>query len=59
MESLEGVQETHPRMAYRYVHQLVYPRKKEKIFRTSFVQVCEVYAHSPLSVLLFYYHNVG
>ena len=57
--SLESVQETHPRMAYHCVHQLVYPRKGERIFRTGFVQVGEVYAHSSLSVLIFYYHGVG
>ena len=59
MVSLEGVQETHLKMAYRCVHQLVYLRKGESIFRTGFVQVCEVYTHSPLSALLFYYHGVG
>ena len=59
MVSLEGVQETHLRIAYRYVHQLVYPRKGERIFRTDFVQVYEVYTYTPLSVLLFYHHGVG
>ena len=59
MVSLEVVQETHLRMAYRYVYQLVYLRKGERIFRTGFVQVYEVYAHSPLFVFLFYYHGVG
>ena len=59
MVSLEGIKETHSRMAYRCVHQLIYPRKGERIFWTGFVQVCEVYAYPPLSVLLFYYHGVG
>ena len=51
--SLESIKETHSRMTYRCVHQLIYTRKGERIFRTGFVQVCEVYAYPPLSVLLF------
>ena len=46
-------------MAYHCVDQLIYPRKGEMIFRTDFVQVCEVYTYPPLSVLLFYHHGVG
>ena len=59
MVSLEGIKETHSRVAYRCVHQLIYLRKGEMIFRTSFIQVCEVYTYPPLSVLLFYYHGAG
>ena len=59
MVSLEGIKETHPRMAYHHLHQLIYLRKGEKIFQIGFVQVCEVYTYPPLSVLLFYYHGVG
>ena len=59
MVSLEGIKETHSRMAYCCVNQLIYPRKGERIFRTGFIQVCEVYAYPPLSVLLFYHHSVG
>ena len=29
------------------------------IFWAGFVQICEVYAHSPLSTLLFYYYGIG
>ena len=46
-------------MAYRCVDQLIYPRKEERIFQTSFVQVYEVYAYPPLLVLLLYHHGVG
>ena len=53
MVALESIKETHSRMTYRCVHQLIYPRKGERIFRTGFVQVCEVYAYPPLSVLHF------
>ena len=53
MVSLEGVQETHLRMTYRCVHQLVYPRKGERIFQTGFVQVCEVYAYPPFGIKYF------
>ena len=59
MVSLEGIKETHLRVAYRYVDQLIYSRKGERIFRIGFVQVCEVYAYPPLSILLFYHHGVG
>ena len=59
MVSLDGIKETHSRVAYRCVHQLIYSRKGERIFRTGFIQVCEVYTYPPLSVLLFYYHDVG
>ena len=30
--SLKGIQETHPRMAYRYSYQLIYPRHRERVF---------------------------
>ena len=59
MVSLESIKETHSRMAYRCIDQLIYPKKGERIFRTGFVQVCEVYTYPPLSVLLFYHHSVG
>ena len=59
MVSLEGIKETHSRMAYRCFHQLIYPRKGERIFQIGFVQVCKVYAYLLLSVLLFYYHGVS
>ena len=59
MISLEGIKETHSRMAYHCVDQLIYLRKGERIFRIGFVQVCEVYAYPPLFVLLFYYYGVG
>ena len=37
MVSLESIEEAHPRMAYRCVDQLIYPRKGERIFRTGFI----------------------
>ena len=59
MVTLESIKEAHPRMAYRCVDQLIYPRKGERIFRIDFIQICEVYTHPPLTVLLFYHHGVG
>ena len=59
MVFLEGIKETHLRVAYRYVDQLIYSRKGERIFRIGFVQFCEVYAYPPLLVLLLYHHGVG
>ena len=59
MVSLESIKETHSRVTYSCIHQLIYPRKGERIFRTGFVQVFEVYTYPPLPVLLFYHHGVG
>ena len=59
MVPLESIEEAHLRMAYRCINQLIYPRKGERIFRTGFIQICEVYTNSPLTVLLFYNHGVG
>ena len=59
MVSLESIKETHPRMTYGCIHQLIYPRKGERIFWTDFVQVYEVYTYSPLTVLLLYHYGVN
>ena len=59
MVSLENIKETHSRMSYRCIDQLIYPRKGERILWTGFIQVCKVYTYLPLSVLLFYHHSVG
>ena len=59
MVSLESIKETHSMMSYRYIHQLIYPRKGKRIFQTGFIQVYKVYAYSQLSVLLFYHYSVG
>ena len=52
-------EETHSRMAYGCIDQLIYSRKGERILRTGFIQICKVYTCPPLSVLLFYHHGVG
>ena len=59
MVSLKSIKETHSRMTYSCMHQLIYQRKGEKIFRTGFIQVCEVYTYLLLPILLFYHHDVG
>ena len=59
MVSLESIKEAHPRMAYCCIDQLIYLRKGERILRTGFIQICEVYTNLPLAILLFYHHGVG
>ena len=59
MVSLESIEEAHLRMAYRCIDQLIYLRKGERIFRTDFVQVCEVYTYPALPIFLFYHYSVG
>ena len=34
-------------------------RHGKGVFRTGFVQVCEVYTHSPLPIFLFHHCSVG
>ena len=46
-------------MVYCCIYQLVYLRQRERIFWIGFVQVCEIYTHSPFSIFLFYHHGVG
>ena len=57
--SLKGIQKAHPRMAYHRIYQLVYPRHRERIFRTSPVKICKVHTHSPFSCFLFYHYSVS
>ena len=59
MVSLENIKETHPRMTYSCIHQLIYPGKGERIFWTGFVQICEVHTYPSLPVLLLYHYDVG
>ena len=56
MISLKGIQETHPRMAYCCIHQLNYPRHRERVFGTSLIKICEVHIHTPFPSFLFHYH---
>ena len=58
MISLESIQETHPRMADSSIYQLIDLGHGEWIFRASFIQICEINAHSPLPALLLYYYRV-
>jgi len=59
MVALKGIQETHPRMSYRGVHQFVNSKNGEGVFWAGFVQVCKIHAHLPLSIFLFNHHYVG
>ena len=46
-------------MAHSGIHQLIYSRNRERILGANFIQVCEVYTHPSLPILLFYYHRIG
>ena len=59
MVSLKGIQKTHPRMTYRCIHQLVYPRHRERVFGTSLIEICEIHTHAPLPSLLLHHHRVS
>ena len=56
--SLKGIQETHPRMAYRCIYQLIYSRHRERVFGTSLIEICEV-THTPFPNFLFHYHRIS
>ena len=56
--SLESIQETHPRMADSSVYQLIYLGHREWILRASLIQIHEINAHSPLPTLFLYYYRV-
>ena len=56
--ALEGIQETHPLMTQSRIHWLVYPWKREWVFRAGFVKIGEVYTHPPFPIFLPYYHSV-
>ena len=58
MITLEGIQETHPRMADSSVYQLIYLGYREWIFRANLIQIREINAHSPLPILFLYYYHV-
>ena len=45
-------------MSSSWVYQLVNPWQREAIFWASLIQVCEIDAHSPLTVALFYHDHV-
>ena len=59
MVPLKGIQETHPRMSHRGVHQLVNSKNREGVFWAGFVQVCKIHTHSPLLVFLLNHYRVS
>ena len=59
MITLEGVQETHLRMAYCRIYQLIYPRHRERIFGAGLVKVCEVYVDAPFPCLLLHHYCIS
>ena len=59
MISFKGIQETHPRMANRCIHQLIYPRRGERVFGTNLIEVCKVHTHTQFPCFLFHYHRIS
>ena len=59
MISLKGIQKAHSRMTYRRIYQLIYPRHRERFFRTSTIEICKVHTHAPLSYFLFPHYSVS
>ena len=57
--SLKGIQKAHPMMTYRRIYQLIYPRNRERVFRTSPIEICKVHTHAPLSYFLFHHYSVS
>jgi len=55
----ERVHEAHQLMPGSGIDQLVDMRLREGVLWAGLVEVCEVYADSPLSVLVFDYVHVG
>ena len=46
-------------MAYSCIHQLVYPRRGERVLMASLVKVCEIHTYLPLFTFLLCYHCIG
>ena len=59
MVTLKGIQETHLRMSYRGIHQLVNSRNGEGVVWADFVQVCKIPTHSLLPIFLVDHYYVG
>ena len=58
MISLEGIKEAHSWVSKSCINKLVNLWYQEGVFQTSFIQVCEVNAYSPFSILLSHYYRV-
>ena len=59
MISLKDIQKAHPRITYHRIHQLIYLRHRERVFRTSLIKICKVHTHAPLSHFLFHHHCIS
>ena len=59
MESLKGIQKTHPRMTYCRIYQLIYSRHRERVFRTNLIEIYKVHTHVPLSCFLFHHYCIS
>ena len=59
MVSLKGIQKAHPRMTYHRIHQLIYPRHRERVLGTSLIEICKVHTHTSFSYFLFHHYCVS
>ena len=46
-------------MTYRRIYQLIYLRPRERVFRTSLIEICKVHTHAPLSCFLFHHYCIS
>ena len=46
-------------MTYRRIHQLIYPRHRERVFGTSLIKICKVHTHTLFSCFLFHHYCVS
>ena len=58
MITLEGIQESHPRMADSSIYQLVYLGHRKWILGASLIYVREINAYSPLPTLFLHHHSI-
>ena len=46
-------------MIYCHIHQLIYPRYRERVFGTSLIEICKVHIHAPFPSFLFHHHCIS
>ena len=46
-------------MTYPRIYQLIYPRHRKRVFRTSPIEIRKVHTHAPLSYFLFHHYSVS
>ena len=59
MIPLKSIQEAHRRVSVCCIHQLVNSRNGEGILWANFIQIREIYAHTPFPIFLLHHHSIG